>query len=171
MTVEERGSQETPHSEDEHDSDGPAVHLSPEAPLTPLSQGAERSQTARSGRARCGYRKCRRFLPSDRGRDGPRRTYCQHTCRRRERVERDRDAGRIVRRTHPIGRPGRRAVQAGDRYDSLRLLRYVEPTPSGTRGEWVCDCGMTKVIAIRNVRSGAVTHCANRAAHPVGISH
>lgn len=59
-----------------------------------------------------------------------------------------------------------RATTPGDRYGQLVVIDYAPGDSNGSRVEVQCDCGNRKVLALRNLRSGATTHCADRKSHP-----
>jgi hypothetical protein len=121
------------------------------------------------GKARCEYRRCRRFLGAQRG-TGPRRAFCNAGCRRRERTERELASGKGYQPTgRPKVYPTRRQYAEGERFPgtTLTLLRYSEPDQRcGTYGWFACDCGAEKELQLRYVAKGVTRNCADRHAHP-----
>lgn len=59
-----------------------------------------------------------------------------------------------------------RRTAPGDRFGKLVVIGYRERDTNGSRVEVECDCGNRKVLALRNLRSGATTDCADRSKHP-----
>lgn len=116
-----------------------------------------------TGTAKCEYRSCKRFLPKSAG-PGPRKSFCNQTCRSRERVLRD--GKTYVPKGYPTTNPKARKYVAEDSWGSLTLIEYVARTPGGSQGLFRCSCGGEKVLSIGNVVQGLSTNCADRAMHP-----
>ena len=123
----------------------------------------EAHRVPQHGRARCCFRRCRRWLPAARG-SGRRAAFCDRLCRRRERWQREIEA----RPTEPV-KPRRRYVRAkyapGSTYGALTLLAYAGTRHKNSDGLFACACGDIVVKRIAYVVEGLIEDCADSERH------